>query len=240
MVEKRLLDIRNLDSWYWPIQILHDVNMHLNEGEIVSIIGPNGAGKSTVLKNIFGLISKRKGQIFYKGKNIIKDKASDIVKKGITFVPQGRSVFPSMTVRENLELGAYIKQGDIQSEMRDIFKKFPRLKERQSQKAGLLSGGEQQMVAIGRALMLRPKLMLLDEPSLGLSPQIKKMIFEKVVDINKNEGISFMIVEQNAKISLSLSDRAYVLELGRNKLDGPGKQLLKDPKIQSIYLGGGV
>jgi ABC-type branched-subunit amino acid transport system ATPase component len=240
MVEKRLLDIRNLDSWYWPIQILHGVNMHLNEGEIVSIIGPNGAGKSTVLKNIFGLISKRKGHIFYKGKNIIKDKASDIVKKGITFVPQGRSVFPSMTVRENLELGAYIKKGDIEAEMKEIFRKFPRLKERQSQKAGLLSGGEQQMVAIGRALMLRPKLMLLDEPSLGLSPQIKKMIFEKVVDINKNEGISFMIVEQNAKISLSLSDRAYVLELGRNKLDGPGKQLLKDPKIQSIYLGGGV
>ncbi|MBW3014585.1 ABC transporter ATP-binding protein [Candidatus Woesearchaeota archaeon] len=233
-----MLTIKDLDSWYGKIQVLHTVKMHIDPGEIVSIIGPNGAGKSTILKNIFGLIEKRNGKIFFDSKNIIKKRPEDITRLGITYVPQGRSVFPNLTVHENLEMGGFIRNDDLSEDLDYIYKKFPRLKERQDQKAGLLSGGEQQMVAIGRALMLKPKLLLLDEPSLGLSPQMKSLIFEKIIEIN-SDGVAMFIVEQNAKMSLKISDRAYVLELGKNKLQGKGKDMLKNKDVAKLYLGGG-
>ena len=233
----KLLDIRNLDAWYGKVQILDKVSIHMDRGEIVSIIGPNGAGKSTLLKSIFGLVTKRRGVIAFRGKEISKVKTSSIVRKGICYVPQGRSVFPSLTVKENLEMGSFIRQKGMKKRLDDVFEKFPMLKQRKNQKAGLLSGGEQQMVALGRALMLRPRLLLLDEPSLGLSPRIKKQIFDKVREVN-DEGISVLIVEQNAKMSLQMSDRAYVLETGKNKLEGEGKKLLNDKRVQKLYLGG--
>ena len=205
----------------------------------MSIIGPNGAGKSTVLKNVFGIVAKRKGSILFENKNIIKMKPNEIVKIGISYVPQGRSVFPTLTVQENLQLGAFIRKDAIESDLNKIYEKFPILEERKNQKAGLLSGGEQQMVAIGRALMLKPKLMLLDEPSLGLSPKIKKEIFEKIKEI-RDSGVTILLVEQNARMALEMSDRAYVLETGRNKLEGTGKELLKDKRVQHLYLGGAI
>ena len=235
---KPILEVKNLESWYGQVQILHDVNMKIYPGEMTCIIGPNGAGKSTILKNIFGLIKKNKGDILLNGKHIRKCKPDQIVRQGVSFVPQGRSVFPNLTVKENLELGGYIRTDDISEDLKNVFEKFPRLKERQDQKAGLLSGGEQQMVAIGRALMIKPKLLLLDEPSLGLSPQLKHLIFEKIVEINRDDGIGVLVVEQNARLSLALSHYAYVLELGRNKLQGPGKKLLKDKRVAKLYLGG--
>ncbi|MCK4670165.1 MAG: ABC transporter ATP-binding protein [Nanoarchaeota archaeon] len=235
---KHLLTIKDLDSWYGQMQVLHEVKMHIDKGEIVSIIGPNGAGKSTILKNIFGLIEKRKGKIFFDGKNIIKSKPENLTKLGITYVPQGRSVFPNLTVQENLEMGGFIRKDDLSEDIESVYKKFPGLKERKDQKAGLLSGGEQQMVAIGRALMLKPKLLLLDEPSLGLSPQMKALIFEKLIEVNK-DGVAMVIVEQNAKMSLNISDRAYVLELGKNKMHGKGKDMLRNKDVAKLYLGGG-
>lgn len=238
--QARVLEISNLNAWYGKVQILHDVNIHVSQGEVVSVIGPNGAGKSTCLKSVFGLVGKRTGSIHFYGTPITTLPADKIVKQGISFVPQGRSIFPSLTVLENLELGAYIRNDDIQADLTYVLEKFPRLKERQHQKAGLLSGGEQQMLAIGRALMVKPKLMLLDEPSLGLSPKTKQLIFEKIIEINRTEKIAMLIVEQNARLSLSLSDRAYVLELGRNKLSGTGKELLHDKRVQHLYLGGAV
>jgi ABC-type branched-subunit amino acid transport system ATPase component len=233
----RLLTIQNLDAWYGKVQILKDVRIHINKGEIVSIIGPNGAGKSTLIKSIFGLVPKRRGKIVFGGRSISKTKSSMIVRKGICYVPQGRSVFPSLTVKENLEMGAFIRKKGLKKRLRRVYERFPILFKRRNQKAGLLSGGEQQMLALGRALMLRPRLLLLDEPSLGLSPQIKKEIFDKIMEINA-EGISILIVEQNARMSLQMSDRAYVLETGRNKLEGKGKDLLKDKRVQKLYLGG--
>lgn len=233
-----LLHVHHLESWYGNVQILHGINLHVKEGEIVSIIGPNGAGKSTALKNVFGLVPKNKGSILFNGKEIIRCKPTEMIHLGISYVPQGRSVFPSLTVMENLEMGAYILKKNVEEELAYVLHLFPQLKERQKHPAGLLSGGEQQMVAIGRALMLQPKLMLLDEPSLGLSPKIKQMIFNKLIEINKKHNVTMLIVEQNAHISLACSDRAYVLELGRNKLEGKGKGLLKDKRVQKLYLGG--
>jgi len=231
------IEIKKLNAWYGKVQILHDVSIHLNKGEIVSIIGPNGAGKSTLLKSIFGLVGKRQGLVEFEGKKLSGADPSLIVRKGICYVPQGRSVFPSLTVKENLEMGGFTAKGDIRKRLNDIYLKFPILKQRRNQKAGLLSGGEQQMLSLGRALMLNPKVLLLDEPSLGLSPKIKQEIFDKIIEVNK-EGISLLIVEQNARMSLKMSDRAYVLELGRNKLSGDGKKLLKDKRVQKLYLGG--
>lgn len=233
----KILQIQNLESWYAKIQILHSVNLYVNKNEIVSIIGPNGAGKSTVLKSIFGLVKKRKGSIAFENKNIINMQPNEIVNMGISYVPQGRSVFTTLTVQENLQLGAYIRKDKFENDLNLIYNKFPILKERKNQKAGLLSGGEQQMVAIGRALMLKPKLILLDEPSLGLSPKIKRDIFEKIQEI-RDSGVTVLLVEQNARMALEMSDRAYVLETGKNKLEGAGKELLKDKRVQHLYLGG--
>jgi len=234
---KIILHVDHLDSWYGQVQVLHDVSIHVHEGEMVSIIGPNGAGKSTVLKNIFGLIAKRTGEIMFDGVHIHRLPADKIVKHGITIVPQGRSVFPNLTVLENLELGAYILKEVKKEDLDRVLKLFPILKERLYQKAGMLSGGEQQMVAMGRSMMLNPRLLLLDEPTLGLSPAFKKLIFDKIIEINK-KGVTILMVEQNARKSLELSDRAYVLELGRNKLMGKGKELLHDKRVQKLYLGG--
>lgn len=233
----KLLQIQNLESWYDKLQILNGINIHVNKGEIVSIIGPNGAGKSTVLKSIFGIVKKRKGQIIFDGQNIIHMQPDEIVKIGISCVPQGRPVFPTLTVHENLQLGAYIRKDAIEEDLDYVYESFPRLKERKGQRVGLLSGGEQQMVAIGRSLMLKPKLLLLDEPSLGLSPKIKREIFERIVEI-RNNGVTILLVEQNARMALEMSDRAYVLETGRNKLEGTGKELLHDKRVQHLYLGG--
>jgi len=235
-----ILQIKGLNSWYGQVQILHDVHLQVHPREMVCIIGPNGAGKSTILKNVFGLIAKNQGEILFEEKSIRKMAPEKIVRHGISIVPQGRSVFPRLTVRENLELGAYIRSGSeaIEQDIKKIFEKFPPLKERQHQKAGLLSGGEQQMVAIGRALMIKPKLLLLDEPSLGLSPKMKQVIFEKIVEINRKEGIAVLVVEQNARLSLALSDYAYVLELGRNRLEGDANKLLRDKRVAKLYLGG--
>jgi len=232
------LEISKLESWYGEVQILFDVDMEIKEGEMIALIGPNGAGKSTVLKNVFGLIEKNKGSITFEGKSITKLRPHEIVKQGISYVPQGRSIFPSLTVQENLELGAYIYDKDLKKDLNYVYDKFPRLKERKSQNAGLLSGGEQQMVALGRGLMLSPKLMLLDEPSLGLSPQMKKVIFDKIIEINKT-GVTILMVEQNARMAMELCNRVYILELGKNKLEGTGKKLLKDKRVQKLYLGGG-
>jgi branched-chain amino acid transport system ATP-binding protein len=233
-----LLEIKKLESWYDKVQILHGVDLTVEKGEIVSIIGPNGAGKSTVLKNIFGLIKKRKGNIIFNTNNISKMKPNNIVKHGISYVPQGRSIFPSLTVLENLEMGAYIRNDkNIEKDINYVYDKFPILEKRKKQKAGLLSGGEQQMVSIARALMLKPKLLLMDEPSLGLSPQVKADIFKKIQEINES-GVTILIVEQNARMSLKMSDRAYVLELGKNKLEGPASKLANDKRVQHLYLGG--
>lgn len=233
-----MLEIYGLESWYDRVQVLHEVTLRVYPSEMVCIIGPNGAGKSTVLKNIFGLVKKNSGDIIFDGKHIRKCAPDKIVRHGIAIVPQGRSVFPNLTVRENLELGAYIRDEPIEKEIEEIFVRFPLLRARQNQKAGLLSGGEQQMLAMGRALLLKPRLLLLDEPSLGLSPQLKQQIFQKIVEINKKDGISVLVVEQNARLSLALSDYAYVLELGRNCLSGDAKKLLHDKRVAKLYLGG--
>ena len=233
-----ILEIKNLEAWYGKMQILHGVNVNVKEGDVVSIIGPNGAGKSTVLKSIFGLTT-RKGEIIFDGKDIIKMNPENIASLGISYVPQGRSVFSSLTVEENLELGVYIKKVNVEEKLEEIYERFPRLKERRKVKTGLLSGGEQQMVAIGRSLISYPRLILLDEPSLGLSPKIKRMIFDKVKDI-RELGITILVVEQNARMALEVSERAYVLEAGKNRLDGRGKELLKDKRVQHLYLGGVV
>ncbi len=232
-----VLKISNLSSWYGKVQILHEVDMHVKKGELVSIIGPNGAGKSTILKNIFGIIKKRKGNIKFLKKEIITMQPEELAKIGIAIVPQGRSVFPSLTVEENLVIGAYTRSDNIKKDLEYVYDKFPVLKERRNQPAKLLSGGEQQMVSMGRSLMVKPKLLLLDEPTLGLSPSMKKLIFDKIIELNKS-GLTILMVEQNARMSLKLSDRAYVLELGRNRYVGKGKTLLKDKRIQHLYLGG--
>lgn len=236
----KILEIKNLTAWYGPLQILYGVNMHLSKGEMVSIIGPNGAGKSTTLKAILGFIEKKQGTITYKGEEITTTKPEELVKKRIGYVPQGRSVFPSLSVLENLEMGTYNRKDKekTKQDIQQVLDFFPQLKKYLNRTAGILSGGEQQMIALARTLLLCPEVLLMDEPSLGLSPQMKRLIFEKIVEINKKKGISILIVEQNAKLSLKLSDRAYVLEQGRNRLEGTGKALLHDKRVQHLYLGG--
>lgn len=219
--------------------VLKDVNMEVNEKEIVTIIGPNGAGKSTILRSIFGITKMEKGSsIQYMAEELIGLRPEQVVQRGICYVPQGRSVFPSMTVQENLEMGAFLhtNKEKISEQMQYVYKKFTRLKERQHQKTKTLSGGEQQMVAIGRALMLSPELLLLDEPSLGLAPKVITDVFKKLQDIRDN-GTSVLMVEQNANQALEISDRGYVLELGKNRYKGTGKELLNDPKVGELYLG---
>ena len=234
-----MLEVKNLSVHYGMIQAVRNVNFKVNEGEIVSLIGANGAGKSTILKTLSGLIHPSEGEIVYLGENIASTSAKKIVEKGLVQVPEGRHVFPGLTVKENLELGAFLRKDKegIQKDMEDVFERFPILKERKDQDAQTLSGGEQQMLAMGRALMSRPKLLLLDEPSMGLAPIFIREIFKIIQEIQKT-GTTVLLIEQNAKMALSISNRAYVLETGSVVLSGTGQELLESDEIQKAYLGG--
>ncbi|MBF1210699.1 MAG: ABC transporter ATP-binding protein [Granulicatella sp.] len=234
-----MLEVKNLSVHYGMIQAVRNVDFKVNEGEIVSLIGANGAGKSTILKTLSGLIQPSEGEIVYLGENIASTSAKKIVEKGLVQVPEGRHVFPGLTVKENLELGAFLRKDKegIQKDMEDVFERFPILKERKDQDAQTLSGGEQQMLAMGRALMSRPKLLLLDEPSMGLAPIFIREIFKIIQEIQKT-GTTVLLIEQNAKMALSISNRAYVLETGSVVLSGTGQELLESDEIQKAYLGG--
>ena len=234
-----MLEVKNLSVHYGMIQAVRNVNFKVNEGEIVSLIGANGAGKSTILKTLSGLIHPSEGEILYLGENIASTSAKKIVEKGLVQVPEGRHVFPGLTVKEHLELGAFLRKDkeEIQKDMEAVFERFPILKERKDQDAQTLSGGEQQMLAMGRALMSRPKLLLLDEPSMGLAPIFIREIFKIIQEIQKT-GTTVLLIEQNAKMALSISNRAYVLETGSVVLSGTGQELLESDEIQKAYLGG--
>jgi len=234
-----MLEVKNLSVHYGMIQAVRNVDFTVKEGEIVSLIGANGAGKSTILKTLSGLIHPSEGEIVYLGENIASTSAKKIVEKGLVQVPEGRHVFPGLTVKENLELGAFLRKDkeEIQKDMEVVFERFPILKERKDQDAQTLSGGEQQMLAMGRALMSRPKLLLLDEPSMGLAPIFIREIFKIIQEIQKT-GTTVLLIEQNAKMALSISNRAYVLETGSVVLSGTGQELLESDEIQKAYLGG--
>ena len=234
-----MLEVKNLSVHYGMIQAVRNVDFKVNEGEIVSLIGANGAGKSTILKTLSGLIHPSEGEIVYLGENIASTSAKKIVEKGLVQVPEGRHVFPGLTVKENLELGAFLRKDkeEIQKDMEAVFERFPILKERKDQDAQTLSGGEQQMLAMGSALMSRPKLLLLDEPSMGLAPIFIREIFKIIQEIQKT-GTTVLLIEQNAKMALSISNRAYVLETGSVVLSGTGQELLESDEIQKAYLGG--
>jgi ABC-type branched-subunit amino acid transport system ATPase component len=228
-----------ITAGYGKMPILHDVSMVISHGEIVSVIGPNGAGKSTAFKTIVGFLRPTSGRVLFEGREITGLRPDLVVRLGLAYVPQGRIVFPQMTVLENLEMGAYIERDGrrIRAALERVFALFPVLADRRRQKAGTMSGGEQQMVAIGRALMTTPKLVLLDEPSLGLSPKFVSLIFERLLEM-KRTGYTLMLVEQNAARALDIADRGYVLELGRNRFEGSGRALLADPEVKRLYLGG--
>lgn len=233
-----MLKISNLNAFYDNVQALRAVDLEISRGEIVSLIGSNGAGKTTALHCITGLITSKTGTILYKGKNIASLPTYQIVGLGISLSPEGREVFPGLTVEENLKLGRYSKKGSPQAKegFQRVYTLFPRLKERTRQAAGTLSGGEQQMLAIARALMSEPELLLLDEPSLGLAPNLVQLIFKLIQEINK-QGVTILLVEQNARMAMLISHRSYVLETGGISLSGESKALLKDEKVQKAYLG---
>jgi branched-chain amino acid transport system ATP-binding protein len=234
-----VLTVEGVHAGYGRIPILHGVSLTVHAGEVVSIIGPNGAGKSTVLKLIVGVLAPWQGQVRFNDEIISGRRPDEILHRGLAFVPQGRIVFPQMTVLENLEMGAYSERDRtrVDQALERVYQLFPVLLDRRKQKAGTLSGGEQQMLAIGRALMIQPRLILLDEPSLGLSPKLLDIIFDKLAEL-KAAGMTMMIVEQNAAKALTLASRGYVLELGRNRFEGTGPALLVDPEVKRLYLGG--
>jgi branched-chain amino acid transport system ATP-binding protein len=233
-----MLEISGINVFYGAIHALEDVSISVEQGEIVAIIGSNGAGKSTLLRTISGLLKPRTGSITFEGKEIAGESAHEIVQMGISHSPEGRRIFTNMSVLENLQLGAYTrKDADVDADMQEVMRRFPRLKERIKQNAGTLSGGEQQMLAVGRALMSRPKILLLDEPSLGLAPNLAAEIFRIVLDLNK-EGVTVLLVEQNANRALEIAHRGYVLETGCIVLTATGKSLLTNPKVKEAYLGG--
>lgn len=234
-----MLQMENVNVFYGAIHAIKDISISVEEGEIVTLIGANGAGKSTTLRTISGLLKPKTGKILFEGKEIGGLAAQTIVKEGISQVPEGRRVFANMTVLENLELGAYIRsdKAGIRDDLNAVFERFPRLLERKSQLAGTLSGGEQQMLAMGRALMSRPRLLLLDEPSMGLAPLLVKEIFEIVKQINRT-GTTVLLVEQNANMALSIAHKAYVLETGRITLAGEAKELAESEEVRKAYLGG--
>jgi len=239
VMDGHLLRAEGISAGYGKMEILHGVTLSVRPGEMVSVIGPNGAGKSTTFKTIIGLLRPTAGRIVFGGQEITGRSPDQVLRLGLAYVPQGRIVFPQMTVLENLEMGAYIERDTarVRQALERVYALFPILAERKSQKAGTMSGGEQQMVAIARALMTSPKLILLDEPSLGLSPKFVTLIFEKLTEM-KRAGYTMMVVEQNAAKALSVADRGYVLELGRNRLEGTGQALLTDPEVKRLYLGG--
>ena len=233
----RVLEARSLTSGYGETDILHDVSMKLEEKEIVSIIGPNGAGKSTLLKTIFGILRPRQGVVRLGDEEITGLNPDKIVRRGMSYVPQVNNVFPSLTIQENLEMGAFVRTDDYRDRLQEMYDLFPLLRDRRNQKVGSLSGGQRQMVAMGRALMLDPKVLLLDEPSASLAPLLVEMIFEKIVDINKT-GVAIIVVEQNARETLKISDRGYVLAMGRKVFEDTGKAILENEEVGKLYLGG--
>ncbi len=236
-----LLEIQDVYSGYrTDFDILKGVNIHVKPGEIVCVIGPNGAGKSTVFKALYGFITVRQGRVLFDDRDITNIRPQDALKSGITIVPQLRSVFPQMTVKENLEMGMYLERDKkrIQRQIDYIFDLFPRLAERAKQKVGTMSGGEQRMLEIGRALMWEPKLVLMDEPSAGLAPLITKSIFRGIKQLNQQIGLTVLMIEQNARQGLEISDRGYVLELGRNSYEGTGQELLHNSEVRRAFLGG--
>jgi branched-chain amino acid transport system ATP-binding protein len=235
-----MLEVKNLHVSYGAINALHGLTLSVKPGSIVTLIGANGAGKSTTLRTISGLVKPKSGEILYDGRSITGLPAHQIVKLGLSQVPEGRMVFANLTVQENLMMGAYLQRNKalIRREQELVFHTFPRLKERERQVAGTLSGGEQQMLAIGRALMSRPKFLMMDEPSLGIAPLLVKTIFEKIVEINRQHGITILLVEQNANLALEISSYGYVLETGRIILHDQSAVLRQNPQVKSAYLGG--
>jgi len=233
-----MLSIKNLEAGYGKVQVLHGISMEVPKGKVVTLIGSNGAGKTTTMKAITGTLPLQAGDIEYLGKSIQGQGPWDLVKQGLAMVPEGRGVFTRMTIIENLLMGAYIRNDTaaIQDDMEKVFHTFPRLRERKDQLAGTMSGGEQQMLAMGRALMSRPKVLLLDEPSMGLSPLMVDKVFEVVRDVFA-QGVTVLLVEQNASRALAIANRGYVMESGLISMTGPGQYLLKDPKVRAAYLG---
>jgi len=232
-----LLTVNAVTSGYGDMEILHGVSIEVGAGKIVTVIGPNGAGKSTLMKTIFGLLTPTAGQITFAEEEITGLSPDLVVRRGMAYVPQVENIFPSLTVHENLEMGAFILTDDFSRQLEEIYELFPILKDRRKQRVGKMSGGERQMVAMGRALMLDPKLLMLDEPSAALAPNLAAMIFERIVAINAS-GVAILIVEQNAKESLKLSDRGYVLASGRNRFEDTGENLLANEDVGQLYLGG--
>jgi branched-chain amino acid transport system ATP-binding protein len=234
-----MLEVENLHVSYGAIKALHGVSLSVPNGSIVTLIGANGAGKSTTLRALSGLVKPAEGSIRYDGREIARLPANKVVANGLCHVPEGRMIFSNLTVGENLRMGAYLQRDKswIASQTDYVFGLFPRLKERISQAAGTLSGGEQQMLAIGRALLSKPKFLMLDEPSLGIAPLLVKTIFERIVEINREQGLTILLVEQNANLALDVSSYAYVLETGKILLEGPSSELKQNPQVQEAYLG---
>ncbi len=232
-----LLQAKDIVAYYFPgVNILDGANLHADQGELVGIIGPNGAGKSTLLKAIFGLLKVASGQVTLAGENITNLRADELVRLGVGYVPQTENVFPSLTIEENLQMGAYQQPKDFKARFEQVGSLFPMLAQRRSQRAGSLSGGERQMVAMGRALMMNPRVLLLDEPSAGLSPALQDDVFIRVKEINAT-GVTVVMVEQNARRCLQIVDRAYVMDQGKNAYTGTGAELANDPKVIELYLG---
>ena len=234
-----ILKIEDIHSGYGKIEVLHGVSMRVDPAEIVCIIGPNGSGKSTLLKTIFGLIKPTKGTVCFSGKEVTLEEPEDKVESGIAYIPQAKNIFPSLTVKENLEMGGTPLRdcGAIAKAVEAILQRYPVLEKRQKTRAGSLSGGEKQLLALARAAMVRPRLMLLDEPSIGLAPKIIEEIYERIAEINR-DGVTFVIVEQNARKALASADRGYVLDLGVNRLEDTGEGLLDNEEVKRLYLGG--
>jgi ABC-type branched-subunit amino acid transport system ATPase component len=232
-----ILEVTDLVSGYSEVMILNGVSIQCADNEIVSIIGPNGAGKSTLMKSIFGLLRVKQGSVAFDGRSITGMRPNQLVKLGMSYVPQEKNVFPSLTVEENLQMGAFIRNDDLTGAMERIFELFPFIAEKRKSVSGTLSGGGRQMLALGRALMLEPRLLLLDEPSAGLAPLVRDEIFEKVLEIKKT-GVAILMVEQNAKKALGMSDRGYVLVMGKNRYEDTGEALLANPEVGRLYLGG--
>lgn len=232
-----MLEVRDVVSGYGEVEILHGVSITVGEDEIVTIIGPNGAGKSTLLKTIFGLLPAKRGDVFFAGKRITGRSPQAMVQEGMCYVPQSDNVFPSLTIQENLEMGAFIRRDDYRPRIEELYSLFPDLAESRHVRAGKLSGGQRQMLALARALMLEPRMLLLDEPSASLAPNMVELVFAKILEINRS-GVGIVMVEQNARDALALSHRGYVLATGQNRLEGSGESLLESEEVGKLYLGG--
>ena len=232
-----ILRVEDVVSGYGSMEVLHGLSLEVEEGQIVSVLGPNGAGKTTLLRTIFGVVRPWKGKIHYKGEDISGLPPERIARMGMAYIPQEYNIFPSLTVQENLEMGAFIRRDDYRPKIEEVLALFPDVLERRHARAGKLSGGQRQMLALARALMLEPRILLLDEPSASLAPNMVELVFSKIVDINRS-GVAIIMVEQNARESLKLSNRGYVLAMGQNRLEGSGQSLLESEEVGKLYLGG--